>query len=173
MRGDKGETFSSSGITTKSQCTYRNVSTHLGDSRHQHAEARFDWASTLARQLFSHYDEETGRGTKVLLLSATPYRMYARTGESDDHFADFLNTCSFLFDDQSDVDELKRDFNLLRLAMTNASVGNDASDICSRIQKRLSLVMARTERLGVTPDRNGMLEEHVHLLPISVEDLKS
>ena len=135
--------------------------------------AATDWASTLARQLFSHYDEETGRGTKVLLLSATPYRMYARTGESDDHFADFLNTCSFLFDDQSDVDELKKDFTLLRLAMTNASIGDDASDICSRIQKRLSLVMVRTERLGVTPDRNGMLEEHVHLLPISVDDLKS
>ena len=132
-----------------------------------------DWASTLARQLFSHYDEESGRGTKVLLLSATPYRMYARSGETDDHFADFLNTCSFLFNDPNDVDELKKDFNLLRLAMTNTSRTEDASAICSRIQQRLSLVMARTERLGVTPDRNGMLEEHVHHLPISVEDLKS
>jgi hypothetical protein len=132
-----------------------------------------DWASTLARQLFSHYDEDSGRGTKVLLLSATPYRMYARSGETDDHFADFLNTCSFLFKDQKDVDELKKDFNLLRLAMTNASGAEDASGICSRIQQRLSLVMARTERLGITPDRNGMLEEHVHYLPINVEDLKS
>lgn len=132
-----------------------------------------DWASTLARQLFSHYDEDSGRGTKVLLLSATPYRMYARRGETDDHFADFLNTCSFLFNDQSDVEELKKDFNLLRLAMTNASGTEDASGICSRIQQRLSQVMARTERLGITPDRNGMLEEHVHHLPINVEDLKS
>ena len=132
-----------------------------------------DWASTLARQLFSHYDEESGRGTKVLLLSATPYRLYARSGETDDHFADFLNTCSFLFNDPNDVEELKKDFNLLRLAMTNTSQTEDASAICSRIQQRLSLVMARTERLGVTPDRNGMLEEHVHHLPISVEDLKS
>ena len=132
-----------------------------------------DWASTLARQLFSHYDEDSGRGTKVLLLSATPYRMYARSGESDDHFADFLNTCSFLFNDQSDVEELKKDFNRLRLVMTNASGAEDASAICSRIQQRLSLVMARTERLGITPDRNGMLEEHVHHLPVNVEDLKS
>ena len=132
-----------------------------------------DWASTLARQLFSHYDEDSGRGTKVLLLSATPYRMYARSGETDDHFADFLNTCSFLFNDQSEVEELKKDFNLLRLAMTNASGAEDASAICSRIQQRLSMVMARTERLGITPDRNGMLEEHVHHLPINVEDLKS
>jgi len=132
-----------------------------------------DWASTLARQLFSHYDEDAGRGTKVLLLSATPYRMYARSGETDDHFADFLNTCSFLFNDQSNVEELKKDFDLLRLAMTNASGAEDASAICSRIQQRLSLVMARTERLGVTPDRNGMLEEHVHHLPVSVDDLKS
>ncbi len=132
-----------------------------------------DWASTLARQLFSHYDEDSSRGTKVLLLSATPYRMYARSGETDDHFADFINTCSFLFKDQNDVDELKKDFNLLRLAMTNASGTEDASGICSRIEQRLSLVMARTERLGITTDRNGMLEEHVHYLPINVEDLKS
>lgn len=135
--------------------------------------AATDWASTLARQLFNHYDKESGRKTKVLLLSATPYRMYARTGETDDHFADFLNTCSFLFNDQNDVDELKKDFNLLRLAMTNASITEDASEICLRIQKRLSLVMARTERLGITPDRNGMLEEHVHQLPVNVDDLKS
>jgi hypothetical protein len=133
--------------------------------------ASTDWASTLARQLFSHYDEESGRGTKVLLLSATPYRMYARSGESDDHFADFLNTCSFLFQDQNDVKELRKDFSLLRLAMTNTSDTEDASFICARIQKRLSFVMARTERLGVTPDRNGMLVEHIHLLPVSTDDL--
>ena len=132
-----------------------------------------DWASTLARQLFSHCDEDSGRETKVLLLSATPYRMYARSGETDDHFADFLNTCSFLFNCQSDVEELKKDFNLLRLAMTNTSGTEDASAICSRIQQRLSMVMTRTERLGITPDRSGMLEEHVHHLPVNVEDLKS
>ena len=135
--------------------------------------AATDWASTLARQLFSHYDEDAGRGTKVLLLSATPYRMYARRGETDDHFADFLNTCSFLFSDQSDVNALKIDFNLLRLAMTNATVSDDTAEICSRIQMRLSLVMARTERLGITPDRNGMLEEHIHQLLVNVDDLKS
>ena len=132
-----------------------------------------DWAATLARRMFTHYDKDTRRHTKTLLLSATPYRMYARQGENYDHFADFLDTCTFLFEDDAEVSALKRDFTSLRLVMTNATISTEASEICSRISTRLRQVMARTERLGVAPDRDGMLKEYEHRLPIVPDDLSA
>jgi len=51
-----------------------------------------DEAAQLAQRLF------TSSGSKILLLSATPYKMYTVSAETDgdDHYRDFLLTCGFL-----------------------------------------------------------------------------
>lgn len=53
-------------------------------------------ASQLAHDLFRYSDEHSE--ARVLLLSATPYKMYTVSHESaeDDHYTDFLDTVRFL-----------------------------------------------------------------------------
>ncbi len=110
----------------------------------------------LAHHLFKQKDVRT------LLLSATPYKMYTlRDEDQDDHYADFLNTARFLMgDDETErLGENLRDF---RRALMDVVVTGDriVMDRKRRIEKRLRKYMARTERLSVTVDRNGMLSDH-------------
>ena len=55
-----------------------------------------DATSRLARHLFNYSDDTAD--VRLLLLSATPYRMYTLHHESaeDDHYRDFLRTVEFL-----------------------------------------------------------------------------
>lgn len=116
-----------------------------------------DPAAVLASDLFRF------KGARVLLMSATPYKMFTTADEAngDDHYRDFLQTIQFLYDDESASQKFKlllaeyRD-ELLRLP------GNDTRALHERktaIQEALRQVMVRTERLAVTHDRNGMLTE--------------
>jgi hypothetical protein len=60
----------------------------------------------MARQLFEYEDESTK--ARVLLLSATPYKMYTVADEAggEDHYADFVRTVRFLLaDDPAAADE--------------------------------------------------------------------
>jgi hypothetical protein len=109
-------------------------------------------AAELARFLF---DEPTAR---VLLLSATPYKMYTLADERDeDHYADFLRTARFLMG--PGVEAFAGELRSFRHAILDAD-GTDPSAILAakdRVERRLRRVMVRTERLGVTEDRDGML----------------
>ena len=117
-----------------------------------------NFAAEAAHRLFDHRDPETGRATRTLLLSATPYRMYTISNEvEDDHYEDFLNTCSFLFQDPARVERLEGRFRTLRTALTSADPGTVAENACRGVGDELRVVMARTERLSATPDRDGML----------------
>ncbi|BCS31397.1 helicase [Luteitalea sp. TBR-22] len=116
-----------------------------------------DEASRLARHLF---DYEKAR---VLLLSATPYKMYTLQddGSGDDHFADFLKTVEFLQGADSSTGTFKEQLADYRRALLQHA-GGDLSELTRRseaIQQQLRAVMVRTERLAVTPLRDGMLRE--------------
>ena len=61
-----------------------------------------NFAAELAYRLFDYEDPETGRATRTLMLSATPYRMYTTADEVDaNHYEDFFCTCSFLLQDSN------------------------------------------------------------------------
>ena len=133
-----------------------------------------NFAADLAHRLFDYSDPETGRATRTLLLSATPYRMYTTADEIDgDHYEDFLATCSFLFQDSARVDRLKHLFSALRSALTSAESLSSAEAICGSIGAELRGVMARTERLAATPDRDGMLRELDTEAPVKPDDLRA
>ena len=133
-----------------------------------------NFAAELAHRLFDHRDPKTGRATRTLLLSATPYRMYTTADEVDgDHYADFLATCLFLFQDSARVDQLKNRFHALRSALTSTESLGDARAICSEIEYELRGVMARTERLAATPNRDGMLEELDTQVAVKPDDLRA
>ena len=133
-----------------------------------------NFASELAHRLFEYRDPETGRPTRTLLLSATPYRMYTTADEVDvDHYGDFLATCEFLLQDSARVEGLQHRFSALRTALTSASSLGDAEAICRDIAAELRGVMARTERLAATPNRDGMLHESDIQVPVEPDDLRA
>ena len=133
-----------------------------------------NFAADLAHRLFDYSDPETGRATRTLLLSATPYRMYTTADEIDgDHYEDFLATCSFLFQDPARVDRLRHRFRALRSALTSAESLDHAEDTCREIGAELRGVIARTERLAVTPDRDGMLCEWDAQVRVKPDDLRA
>lgn len=116
----------------------------------------------LAQKLFNFPD------AKVLLLSATPYKMYTLQGEqNENHFADFERTVQFLLDQRlDDLGVLQQAIENYRNAMFHIGVDPKSStqlrDSKRLIEKILRKVMVRTERLAVSSDRNGMLIETNH-----------
>ena len=138
-------------------------------------------AAELAKGLFDYRDPETGRPTRTLLLSATPYRMYTTADDTDgDHYRDFLATCEFLYRDAARVEGIERRFADLRNALTALVAFDDteaslaiAARICGEIGSELKQVMARTERLAATPDRDGMLSEPGVPVSVAPDDLRS
>ena len=133
-----------------------------------------NFAAELAHRLFNYTDSATGRLTRTLLLSATPYRMYTTADEIDsDHYADFLDTCQFLFQNEERVDRLRQHFAGLRSALTSAESLPSAEAICADISSDLRKVMARTERLSATPSRDGMLAEREVHVTVAPDDLRA
>jgi hypothetical protein len=111
----------------------------------------------LARQVFDIPK------VKVLLLSATPYKMYSLAWElQDDHYQDFYNTSRFLLrGDEAALAELREGVSAFRGAYLDAGAGGAASmgQPKAQIEGTLRRIMVRTERLASTADRNGMLRE--------------
>ena len=129
--------------------------------RFKHLLSGEDDASVLARKLFEYSDDLTA--VRVLLLSATPYKMYTLSDESEqeDHYRDFIDTLGFLFRDKRKVEkfaDLLREYRYELLRFNDQSP-EQLECIKSDIQKALHRVMARTERLAVTDDRAGMLTQ--------------
>ncbi len=126
-------------------------------------------AGELANQLFGYPD------VKVLLLSATPYKMYTLSDEADDdHYEDFLDTLSFLLDDE-EVEDFAGHLRDYRLALFDLGHGGAerARRAKAAIEDTLQRVMARTERLAVTQDRSGMLtEREPHRLELVADDVR-
>lgn len=108
-----------------------------------------DEASLLARSLFQWPD------VRVLLLSATPYRMYTVRGDAEeegDHFGDFMRTVRFLMDDDSRSARLSKDLTHFRRALASRATLEELEAIQSRITDQLRSVMVRTERLAVASE---------------------
>ncbi|MCY4374657.1 MAG: hypothetical protein OXC31_12855, partial [Spirochaetaceae bacterium] len=133
-----------------------------------------NFASDLAHRLFDYKDPDSGRTTRTLLLSATPYRLYTTADQIDgNHYEDFLATCSFLLQDPAQVNRLQHRFNALRSALLTRGSLSKAGAICRDIGAQLRNVMSRTERLAATPDRDGMLRELATSVPLKPDDLRA
>ena len=116
----------------------------------------------LARALIEYSDDTAS--ARTLLLSATPYKMLTLTGdepEDGDHYEDFLETIEFLYGRDRGADikveldrEMRRFRNLLQQLPTST---NDAKRARNTVQRTLKRVMARTELVGSTAERDSML----------------
>lgn len=124
--------------------------------RFKHLLAEDTEESRLAQQLFNYVDDHGD--ARVLLLSATPYQMYTELDEEDDHYRDFLATLRFLMPGQ-DLKALQGLLHEYRSELYRLGAGDGAGlkRVKAELEHRLRKVIARTERLAVTEDRNGML----------------
>lgn len=104
----------------------------------------------------------TTERAKVLVLSATPYKMYTLPDEPDgeDHYRDFTDTIAFLAGAER-AREITRLLGLLREGILQGTAEGQTAAEAARSQAEAALrkVMSRTERLSATPDRDGMLTE--------------
>ena len=117
-------------------------------------------AAELARELFTYSNDHSA--ARVLLLSATPYKMYTvrEEGGDDDHYSDFVETLRFLQRDVDSTDAVAQLLADMRRAIYRGTEGRDTIlRLRAQIETALRRVMARTERLAVSPDRGGMLRE--------------
>ena len=119
-----------------------------------------DATAKLAKRLFSYSDQTSD--VRLLLLSATPYRMYTLHHEKqeDDHYRDFLRTMEFLDPELKQSGALHRLLDDYRQAMYRIERDTEAlKRIKGEIEMRLRRVMSRTERLRASSDVRGMLLE--------------
>jgi len=127
-----------------------------------------DDASLLANKLFR------SENVRVLLLSATPYKMFTLDQETDenDHYPDFIRTLNFLFDGPISVDNIKNLLSEHRTALHASAEGSRCLlGKKNGIEKALLKVMCRTERIIATRDHNSMLKEIERVTPLEPADL--
>jgi hypothetical protein len=118
-------------------------------------------AADLAKSLFEFQSAEDS--TRVLLLSATPYKMYTMAHESvdDDHYQDFMGTLRFLQNDACRTDSTEALLTEYRRMMTHLDTVSlsELEAAKKNLESALRSVMVRTEKLGSSEDRGGMLQE--------------
>ncbi|MDE2906991.1 MAG: helicase, partial [Acidobacteriota bacterium] len=141
--------------------------------------AERDAAAELAQELFQA-EAHDGRRVRTLLLSATPYKLYTADAEieHEDHYQDFLATTRFLLgDDDARVEELKQQLSRFGAALTRAAGGEpDQVERVERakraVEDSLRDVMARTERVAASEDRDAMVCEDRRTTPVTASDVR-
>jgi len=122
-------------------------------------------ASELAHHLFNYQacQSDPATAARVLLLSATPYKMYtlSQETEQDDHYQDFRSTLGFLLPDDGQRQRLSVHLKHYREELFRlADLGHEGLVTAKgALEVALRSVMVRTERLALSADRNGMLAE--------------
>ncbi|MCZ7681354.1 MAG: hypothetical protein M5U28_22210 [Sandaracinaceae bacterium] len=135
-----------------------------------------DETAQLARSLWSYVTPEKQRA-RVLLLSATPYRMYSTDGEvgETDHYPDFIATTRFLMDDdEARVAAFEEKMKAYRGGI-HAALHGDSSKVESardEVERELRSIMVRTERVAATEDRAAMMDEVRRDSPLAPSDLR-
>ena len=135
-------------------------------------------AAEVAQSLFETKAHD-GRPVPTLLLSATPYKLYTTDAEieQEDHYEDFLATTRFLFGGrESRVGTLASSLTRFANALKRATPDNSgslhaAADAKADVENALRAVMARTERVAASDERDAMLREpgvRLSLKPVDV-----
>jgi hypothetical protein len=126
-------------------------------------------AAELARLLFDYPD------VRVLLLSATPYRMVTLGHDKEEnHHRDFLDTVRFLAGgDEASVSALADDLAAYRSALEGTHTRGEDVLVKSRgaIEARLLPLMCRTERVGNTVARDAMMRDVRLPCPLEPRDI--
>lgn len=134
-------------------------------------------AAELARRLFDATDPD-GNQAKVLLLSATPYRILSLrddAADAGDHYKEFLDVLGFLFGEEHGArarQKLETEMRRMRNALQMLPGSFDlAKDVKTGIERQLKQVIARTERVSETADRDAMVRDMSVPITLKSQDL--
>ena len=121
-----------------------------------------DGAGRLAQQLFEYTDDDSD--VRVLMLSATPYKMYTlqHEEEEDDHYEDFLKTFEFVSNSAERTGQLRSLLDDYRKEMYRVGDTGSADrlhHLKDCIEAELGHHISRTERIRSTAEHDGMLRE--------------
>ena len=138
-----------------------------------------DPAAGLAQELFQARAHD-GKRVRTLLLSATPYKLYTADAEieHEDHYEDFLATTRFLLgDDDARVEALKYQLSRFGAALRRAAAGDpeqvERVELAKRaVEGSLRDVMARTERVAASDDRDAMVAEDRRTATVTSSDVR-
>ncbi|MCQ2258218.1 MAG: DEAD/DEAH box helicase [Bacteroidaceae bacterium] len=124
-----------------------------------------------------------GNGMKILLLSATPYKLFStleeiETAQDEDHYSEFTDVIHFLKDDESKIHEFNKVWSDYSISLNE--VRNDKTailtlkEIKSEAEKSLYDCICRTERIAVMEDKD-FIDDSTKSQPVKVTcaDIKS
>ncbi len=136
-----------------------------------------DDATQLAQTLMTYRDEEAEHDARVVLLSATPYRMLTLRSdeEEEDHYADFIHTMRFMMEGRDGaVEALEADLKTLRRGLRNQNRDTDTDALAARerVEALMRSVMVRTERVSATLRQDAMLTESPRPAHLETDDLR-
>ena len=139
-------------------------------------DGHVDPAGELAQALFNATTPE-GHRCRTLLLSATPYKLYTADAEIDheDHYKDFIDTTRFLFGEAEDrVQLMKQRLTRFGTELKRAAQGLPHEVPAARrdVENTLTTVMARTERIIASEDRDAMVDEPPMDLDLKHHDVR-
>lgn len=126
--------------------------------------------------LVHKFFDATRTNTKVLLLSATPYKPYSTLEEinedgKDEHYEDFMKVMDFLFVDKNDAKDFQTKWQRYSAALKRTDI-KDLTPLAvakDDAQDALYGVMCRTERFN-----SGILDDsHVTDVDVLSEDIVS
>lgn len=124
-------------------------------------------SAELAHALFNYPNPDL----RVLLLSATPYKMFSADRDEEDHYKDFLRTMEFLHAGE-DMGKLEAHLKAFRTGLLSLQSADDLATLDTNrraIEASLLRVMCRTERVGTTIAQDAMVKERP-LAPLLTPD---
>ena len=137
-----------------------------------------DPAAELAQSFFRAKTPE-GNPVRTLLLSATPYKMYTADAEleEEEHYADFVATTRFLLDnDETRVSMLENRIaqfgRSLKRVAAEPGRATEVSAAKDKLESELKTIMARTERVSASEERDAMVEAHEGRCRVSGLDVR-
>ena len=142
-------------------------------------EAERNPAAELAQNLFQAVAHD-GKRVRTLLLSATPYKLYTADAEieHEEHYQDFLATTRFLLgDDDARVARIRQQLSRFGAALRRVAVGEpdqvEPVEHAKRaVEASLRDVMARTERVAASDDRDAMVAEDRRSATVTASDVR-
>jgi hypothetical protein len=121
-----------------------------------------------------------GNNIKILLLSATPYKLYSTLEEinetqSDDHYSEFLQVMNFLFTDQERQQEFKEIWNDFSVNLREVNF-KDLSIISAKNNAENAMYqgVCRTERISAVQSGDFIDDKSVKIpLKVTEQDILS
>ena len=106
-----------------------------------------------------------GNDTKVLLLSATPYKLYSTLEEInenqiDEHYSEFIQVMNFLIDDEKRQKEFKNIWSNLSVQLREMNLGNiSIIEAKKKAESAMYNGVCRTERIAAIDDDDFINDE--------------